>query len=142
MPCPLPGGPLKESAFHLLPFTSREPTSKMVGVGRLSQCGGSGPCFLRKTLRESFLHTLGAFWSQDFSFAEIKFRCLEGFHPRVPSRPDGLAFNSSPGCTAGTVAGVGILQLPESLLVCYILNSFGDAAVTYFGGKHLLLTLV
>lgn len=35
----------------------------------------------------------------DFSFVEIKFRCLEGFHPRAPSRPDGLAFNSSPDCT-------------------------------------------
>lgn len=40
------------------------------------------------------------------------------------------------------MAGLGISVLPEVLLVCYNLKGSRDAAVTYFGGKHLLLTLV
>lgn len=108
---------------------------------------GHWPCFLKTTFKEAFLHSLGLSGlkiSQLQRSSSDVWRDCSSLHPRVSGRrrPDGMALHNFPDCTTGTMAGLGVPQLPEILLVRYILKGSGDTAVTYFGRKHSLLTLV
>lgn len=66
---------------------------------------------------------------------------MEG-HARVSGRRNRMAFNNFPDRAVNTAAGVGVPDLPGVLLVCNTSKGADDAAITYLGRKHLLLTLV
>lgn len=94
----------------------------------------------KKTFKESFLHSLGLSCPRT-SHLQRSSSDAEG-HPRASGKSNGMAFNNFPDCTIKTMAGVSVPELPGILLVCTTSKGSGDAAITYFGGKHLLLTLV